>query len=147
MSESICDELVVRPFEPADEEQVVDLWQRCGLVVPWNDPHQDIAIKLTVQPDLFLVGAWKGVVVATVMAGFEGHRGWLNYLAVSPDLRRRGVGRHMVEAAQAKLEALGCPKINLQVRKTNRGVIAFYERLGFSQDEVLSMGKRLRERG
>ncbi len=135
--------LIVRPFRWADQEAVVALWHECALVVPWNDPAQDIALKLQVQPELFLVGLHGDVVVATIMAGYEGHRGWLNYLAVSPERQHHGMGRHMVEAAQERLAAMGCPKINLQVRASNAGVIAFYERLGFVQDDVVSLGKRL----
>jgi ribosomal protein S18 acetylase RimI-like enzyme len=136
-------ELVIRPFEIADEAAVIDLWHRCGLVVPWNDPHRDLALKLQVNPELFLVGTLDGCVVATVMAGYDGHRGWINYLGVDPDVRRRGLGRRIMAVAEAKLRERGCPKINLQVRTSNTGVIAFYERLGFKLDEVVSLGKRL----
>jgi ribosomal protein S18 acetylase RimI-like enzyme len=111
--------------------------------VPWNDPRRDIALKLAVQPHLFLVGALGTSVIATIMAGYEGHRGWLNYLAVSPEYQRHGIGRRMVEAATALLKAAGCPKINLQIRRSNTDVIAFYTRLGFTIDDVVSMGKRL----
>jgi ribosomal protein S18 acetylase RimI-like enzyme len=133
----------IRPFEPKDEEAVVSLWNRCGLVRPQNDPHQDIQRKLTVRPDLFLVGVIDGQVVATVMAGFEGHRGWLNYLAVGPPFQRRGLARELVTAAEERLRKAGCPKINLQVRASNLGAIEFYRRIGYTMDEVVSMGKRL----
>ena len=96
------------------------------------------------QPDLFFVGVRGGKVCATVMAGFEGHRGWINYLTVSPDLRRRGIGRRMMEEAETRLKDLGCPKINLQIRSSNTGVMAFYKRIGFSVDDVISMGKKLK---
>jgi ribosomal protein S18 acetylase RimI-like enzyme len=133
----------IRPFHADDEPQVVALWQRCGLVVPWNDPHADITRKLAVQPELFLVGLLHADVIATIMAGYDGHRGWLNYVAVAPEHQGQGLGRRMVAEATARLEALGCPKINLQVRASNVAVIAFYERLGFQIDDVVSMGKRL----
>ena len=133
----------IRPYQAGDEEPVVALWRRCGLIVPWNDPRRDIASKLRVQPELFLVGLMGEAVAATVMAGYEGHRGWLNYLAVSPDVQRRGLGRRMVAEAEARLAALGCPKINLQIRASNQAVIAFYHSLGFAVDDVISMGKRL----
>lgn len=90
-----------------------------------------------------LVGLASSQVVASIMAGYEGHRGWLNYLAVSPDFQRQGIGRRMVEAATAKLEVMGCPKINLQIRTSNTEVIDFYQRIGFVMDDVVSMGKRL----
>jgi ribosomal protein S18 acetylase RimI-like enzyme len=133
----------IRPFLADDEAQVVDLWQRCGLVVPWNDPHQDIARKMDVQPELFLVGVRDGEVIATVMVGYDGHRGWLNYVAVAPEQQGQGLGRAIVGAAIAALRERGCAKINLQVRTSNAAVIAFYRQLGFSIDDVIGMGKRL----
>ena len=136
-------EVVIRPYETVDEEDVIELWRRCHLIVPKNDPHKDIMLKRQTQPQLFLIGAIGDKIVATVMAGYEGHRGWINYLAVSPDFRRRGIGRRMMAEAEARLSALGCPKINVQIRASNKSVIEFYENLGFSTDEVVSMGKRL----
>lgn len=135
--------LVVRAFEPADTEGVVALWDRCGLTRPWNDPRKDIARKLAVQADLFLIATCGGDVIATVMAGYDGHRGWINYLAVDPARRRAGLGRRLMNEAEARLRDLGCPKINLQVRGDNRDAIAFYERLGFAADDTVSLGKRL----
>ena len=123
--------------------RVIDVWRRCGLVVPWNDPHVDIQRKLERRDDLFLVAVDDGEVVGTVMAGYEGHRGWLNYLAVHPARRGEGLGRALVEQAERRLRALGCPKINLQIRTSNREVAEFYRALGFSVDDVISMGKRL----
>jgi ribosomal protein S18 acetylase RimI-like enzyme len=133
----------IRPYQPADEEQVIALWHECNLVVPWNDPHEDIQRKQQVQPELFLVGEVEGRVVASVMAGYEGRRGWLNLLAVAPDLQGQGLGRQIVEAAETLLRERGCPKVNLQVRATNQEVIAFYERLGYQVEPLVSMGKRL----
>lgn len=135
--------MVIRPFNPADEEDVVRLWQRCGLIRPWNDPRKDIRRKLEVRPDLFLLGMVDSRIVATVMVGYEGHRGWINYLAVDPDHQRLGYGRALMAEAERLLRAEGCPKINLQIRATNQGVIEFYRRLGYAVDEVVSMGKRL----
>lgn len=133
----------IRPYEPHDERAVVALWELCGLLRPWNDPHKDIQRKLRVDPELFLVGTLGDRVIATVMAGYEGHRGWLNYLAVHPDHQRRGYGRQLVSHAERLLLERGCPKVNLQVRTTNTDVIEFYRRLGYSVDDVVSMGKRL----
>ena len=133
----------IRPFQPADQESVVDLWSRCGLLRPWNDPRKDIARKLRVQPELFLVLEVDGAVAGTVMAGYEGHRGWLNYLAVDPAARGRGLGRALMAEAERLLRERGCPKINLQVRRENREAIAFYERIGFAEDASVSLGKRL----
>jgi ribosomal protein S18 acetylase RimI-like enzyme len=136
-------EMRIRPFRAEDEEAVVSLWERCGLIRPLNDPRADIRRKLEVRPDLFLVGELRGRIVASVMAGYEGHRGWLNYLAVDPERQRRGLGRAIVSEAEQRLRASGCPKINLQVRSSNQGVIEFYRRVGYSVDDVVSLGKRL----
>jgi len=133
----------IRPFQPIDETLVVQLWKDCNLVVPWNDPLRDIRRKLRVQPELFLVGLVSGELAATVMAGYEGHRGWLNYLAVGPRFRRQGIGRKMAAEAEARLRQIGCPKINIQIRTGNTEVIEFYRRIGFKPDDVISMGKRL----
>ncbi len=135
--------MIVRPFEPADEPAVIALWERCDLTRPWNDPRKDIRRKLGVRPDLFLVGVVEGVVVASVMAGYEGHRGWINYLAVLPEQQGKGLGRVMMAEAERRLRDAGCPKINLQVRTANTSVIEFYRHLGYVVDDVVSMGKRL----
>ena len=136
--------LFIRPFQTPDESAVIALWNECGLVRPQNDPRKDIQRKLQVHPELFLVGLHEDKIVASVMAGYEGHRGWINCLAVSPSRRRTGFGRVMMDAAEARLRALGCPKINLQVRTSNRDVLAFYQAIGFVPDEVVSLGKRLK---
>jgi ribosomal protein S18 acetylase RimI-like enzyme len=133
----------IRAYQPSDEAAVIDLWQRCRLTRPWNDPRRDIARKLAVQPEMFLVALMDESVVGTVMDGYEGHRGWINYLAVCPDHQRRGIGRMLMEEAEMLLKRAGCPKINLQVRSTNSEVIAFYHAIGYSVDDVISMGRRL----
>jgi ribosomal protein S18 acetylase RimI-like enzyme len=133
----------MRSFRPEDTDAVIDLWHAAGLVRPWNDPRKDIERKLTVQPDLFLVGETDGAVVAVAMVGYDGHRGWVNYLAVSPDARGLAHGRRMMEEAERLLVALGCPKLNLQIRSDNAEVRAFYEHLGYTQDAAVSYGKRL----
>ncbi len=139
--------LQIRPFREDDQAAVVALWQACGLTRPWNDPTRDIERKLTFQPELFLVGEADGAVVASAMAGYEGHRGWVNYLAVAPAQRGRGRGRRLMQEVESRLRALGCPKVNLQVRSSDGAVIAFYRQLGYVQDEALSLGKRLIEDG
>lgn len=139
--------LQIRPFRLGDEEAVIDIWNLCNFVRPWNDPVKDIQRKLKVNSELFLVGVEIGPgdekIVATVMAGYEGHRGWINYLAVHPNYQGRGYGRKMMERAESLLLELGCPKINLQVRVGNESVIEFYRNLGYQVDEVVSLGKRL----
>ena len=135
--------MLIRPYEETDEAQVVALWQECELTRAWNDPRKDIARKMRVQRELFLVGVVADRVVSTVMAGYEGHRGWVNYLAVGH--AHRGLGHAtalMVRVEHLLLEA-GCPKINLQVRASNAQAVELYRRMGYSQDEVVSYGKRL----
>ncbi len=133
----------IRPFALADEPATIALWQRCGLVVPWNVPTLDIQRKLDFQPELFFVAERGSELIGTVMAGYEGHRGWINSMAVEPGLQGAGLGRRLMEHAEQRLRALGCAKINLQVRATNERVIGFYRSLGFRIDETVSMGKRL----
>ena len=133
----------IRAFQANDEAAVVALWRACDLTRPWNDPHKDIARKLRAQPELFLVGQWQGQIIASAMFGYEGHRGWLNYLAVLPEHQRKGHAKALMAHGEALLLALGCPKINLQVRASNAQVLAFYQTLGYRDDEVVSMGKRL----
>ena len=135
--------LHIRPFQSVDEDAVIALWHACGLVVPQNNPKRDIARKLRVNAEWFLVGELDGAVIGTCLAGYEGHRGWINYLAVHPDQQRRGLARELMQHAETLLRAAGCPKINLQVRRTNAAVIAFYEAIGFAVDDVVSLGKRL----
>lgn len=133
----------IRPYQPQDEDDVIRLWERCGLTRPWNDPRRDIARKLAAQPELFLVGQLGDEVMATAMAGFDGHRGWVYYLAVAPEHRKKAYGRQLMEEVERLLTARGCPKINLQVRTGNAEIIAFYRSLGYVQDEVVSLGRRL----
>jgi ribosomal protein S18 acetylase RimI-like enzyme len=134
---------VIRSFVVEDTEAVVALWEACELTRPWNDPRKDIARKLTVQREWFLVAEEDGRIVGSVMAGYDGHRGWVNYLAVDPDLQRSGLGRELMTEAERLLGDAGCPKINLQVRGTNEAALGFYERIGYTRDDVVSLGRRL----
>ena len=133
----------IRTFQETDTEAIIALWIACDLVKPWNDPHKDIQRKLAVGRDLFLVGELDGEIVACAMGGYEGHRGWVNYLAVHPAQQKKGYGRALMTALEEKLLSAGCPKINLQIRETNLDVIRFYEAIGYKQDKVVSFGKRL----
>ena len=133
----------IRPYQPHDESAVIALWQDCGLTRPWNDPRKDIARKLTTKPELFLVGTVDAVPIATAMVGFDGHRGWVYYLAVAQAHRRQSHGKALMQEAERLLAARGCPKLNLLVRSSNTGVIDFYRALGYAQDEVVSLGRRL----
>lgn len=136
-------QMLVRPYRTDDEESLVSLWQVCELTVPWNNPHKDIARKLQVQPELFLVGILDSRLIATVMGGYDGHRGWINYLAVHPDFQGNGYGQGIMNSVETALREMGCPKINLQIRTGNDKIIFFYQKLGFTNDQVVSMGKRM----
>jgi ribosomal protein S18 acetylase RimI-like enzyme len=135
--------MLIRPFRIPDEPTVAALWEQCELTRPWNDPHKDIARKLAVQPELFLVGVIDEAVMASVMAGYEGHRGWVNYLAVAPAFRGQGHARTLMQHVEALLLERGCPKVGLLVRTSNREALEFYRHLGYAQDESISLGKRL----
>ncbi len=133
----------IRPYREADRNVVINLWEETGLAVPQNNPGSDIDRKMKVDPELFLVGERDGELVATIMAGYEGHRGWINYLAVKPGHQRKGYGRLLMAAAEDLLRQRGCPKINLQARETNTGIIEFYSAIGYGDDKVIGLGKRL----
>jgi ribosomal protein S18 acetylase RimI-like enzyme len=142
--EAAPDRLEIRPFQPTDLDDVIGLWQSCNLVRPWNSPSKDIARKLAVKPEWFLVATLGGEIVGSIMVGYEGHRGWINYLAVVPQFRRGRIGTRLMERAEAILRAVGCPKINLMVRLESKQELSrFYEDLGFRQDAVVCYGKRL----
>ncbi|MFJ6171466.1 GNAT family acetyltransferase [Curtobacterium sp. NPDC092190] len=145
---------VFRPFRPDDTEAVVALWEACGLLRPWNDSRRDIARKVAEQPELFLVAEQPDQpehpehdderrVVGVGMAGYDGHRGWVNYLAVRPDLQGSGLGRAFMAEFERLLTERGCPKVNVQVREGNEQVLGFYASLGYAPDRAVSLGKRL----
>ncbi|QYM76586.1 GNAT family acetyltransferase [Leucobacter luti] len=133
----------IREFVVSDTEQVIALWHARGLTRPWNDPAADILRKLSVQPELFLVAADQNAVVGSVMAGYDGHRGWLYYLASAADRSGQGIGLALVAEAETRLSAMGCPKVQLMVRSENDGVLSYYDALGYEDAEVLVRGKRL----
>lgn len=133
----------IRPYLPADRNALVSLWSLCELLRPWNDPDRDIEAKLARDPDNLLVLEEDSGLIGSVMVGYEGHRGWINYLAIHPAHQRRGLGRMLMGEAEERLRSLGCPKVNLQVRASNVAAVDFYRRLGYEVDEVQSMGRRL----
>ncbi len=141
---SICD------YQPDDETGLVALWKQAGIYRAWNDPHLDIARKTQQMAQtgygLFLVvRARPSQIIGSVMAGYDGHRGSVNYLAVHPDWQMRGIGRALMGQVENWCEAEGCPKINLLVRTDNEQVKAFYDRLGYRVDEVVGLSKWLIE--
>ena len=137
------DAIEIRSFRQEDEAPLIKLWEKCKLVMPWNDPSKDISRKVQLDPEGLLLGWYDNSLIASVMAGYEGHRGWINYLAVDPKYRRKGLGKTMMKAAETYLEQFECPKINLQIRAKNHQVIEFYKSIGFLQEDVINMGKRL----
>lgn len=139
--------ITIQPYEPGDEKEIISLWKKCKLVVPWNDPAKDIQRKQLENPDLFFVARMNGLIVGSCMAGYDGHRGWIYYLATTPEHQKKGLGKKLVLHAEKALRAKGCPKINLMVRKTNEQVIQFYKTLGFKDDPVMVLSKRLETDG
>lgn len=137
--------LLIRPFKEGDEEALVSLWNMCKLTVPWNNPYKDIARKLKVQSELFLMGYLEDKLIASVMAGYDGHRGWINYFAVHPDFQARGYGKQLMDNVENGLRELGCPKINLQIREGNDKVFSYYQKLGFVEENRINMSKRLED--
>ncbi len=137
--------LLIRPFKEGDEESLVSLWNMCKLTVPWNNPYKDIARKLKVQSELFLMGYLENKLIASIMAGYDGHRGWINYFAVHPEFQSRGYGKQLMDYVENRLRELGCPKINLQIREGNDKVFSYYQKLGFVEEKRANMGKRLED--
>jgi ribosomal protein S18 acetylase RimI-like enzyme len=136
--------MMIRCYAESDEAPVADLWREVFPGSPsWNHPETDIQRKLSVQRELFLVATVDSEIVGTAMAGYDGHRGWVYYVAVSPRHRRQGVGTALMKGVEQKLASVGCPKLNLQVRASNEEVVAFYEKLGYEVEDRVSMGKRL----
>ncbi|MBN9175065.1 MAG: GNAT family acetyltransferase [Microbacterium sp.] len=135
---------VIRSAVADDIDHIVGLWHEAGITRPWNDPRKDIERHAAVAPDLLLVADdGGGRIVGTVMAAYDGHRGWLYYLASASDRRGEGIGRALVDEAEARLVALGCPKVQLMVRPGNEGVFGFYDALGYERFDVGMTGKRL----
>ena len=133
----------IRPFREDDQEDVIKLWEKLfPNAPPHNNPARDIKTKREVQPELFLVALHDNQLVGTAMAGFDGHRGWVDYLGVDPDYQRQRIGTALMKRVEANLIGLGCPKLNLQIRADNMEVQSFYENLGYDPEDRLSMGKK-----
>jgi ribosomal protein S18 acetylase RimI-like enzyme len=135
--------LKIRPYHEDDQDAVIKLWKKVFPdAPPHNNPARDIKTKREVQPELFLVALLEDDLIGTVMAGFDGHRGWVYYLGVDPDYQRQGIGTALMKNVESKLLGMGCPKLNLQIRIDNAEVQTFYESLGYSTEDRLSMGKK-----
>ena len=135
--------LAITPIEDADVGDVIVLWQRCGTARPWNDPAADIALARREGNSTVLLGRHDGAVVASVLVGHDGHRGWVYYVASDPDHRFKGFGRAMMTAAEDWLRARGIEKMQLMVRPDNSKVQAFYESLGYFEQKRIIYAKWL----
>jgi ribosomal protein S18 acetylase RimI-like enzyme len=137
--------VTIAPFvNTIHRREVVALWTEIFRYdAAHNRPELVIDKKLAVHDDLFFVALVDNAVVGTIMAGYDGHRGWLYSLAVSPSCRRRGIGSELIAHAERALIGMGCVKINLQILKTNKSVMEFYTKLGYAEEKRISMGKRI----
>jgi ribosomal protein S18 acetylase RimI-like enzyme len=134
----------MREANPADASEVIALWEACGLTRPWNDPAADFARAVAGPTSAVLLLHEGDALAASVMVGFDGHRGWVYYLAVAPERRRAGLGRVMMDAAEAWLRERGAPKIQLMVRADNEAALRFYEALGLERQQVVTLGRFLK---
>ena len=135
--------LAIAEIADADITDVIALWQRCGLTRPWNDPAADIALARRSAHSTILIGRDDGAIIATAMVGHDGHRGWVYYVAVDPDLRAQGHGRTIMNAAEDWLRQAGIAKLQLLVRRTNAKAGAFYQSLGYAEAETIVFAKWL----
>ena len=135
----------IRTFQTSDTDKVIFIWEQCGLIRSWNNPKLDIQRKMSFQKEFFFVGELSNKIIATAMFGYDGHRGWLNYLAVIPQFQKKGFGRLLLEFGETLLFEKGCPKLNLQIRTDNAEAIKFYKAVGYSEDAAVSFGKRFIE--
>ena len=142
-SAGLCHEGAMIEANAADTSEVVALWNACGLTRPWNDPAADFARAIDGPASAVLLLREDDALAASVMVGFDGHRGWVYYLAVAPERRRAGLGRTMMDAAEAWLRARGAPKIQLMVRDDNEAALGFYESLGLERQKVITLGRFL----
>ena len=133
----------IRHYNDSDQEKVVKLWELCELTRQWNNPIKDIQRKLTVQSELFLVLEKDGEILGSIMGGFDGHRGNVNYLGIHPDHKNKGLGKLLMNRIEVELIKMGCPKINLMVRDANIDVQQFYKVIGYKEQKVVVFGKRL----
>jgi len=133
----------IRLFQESDKPYVIEMWKACDLTRPWNDPSKDIDRKMQFQPNLFFVGTLGSSIISSAMAGYDGHRGSVFYLAIHPEYQGLGYGKQLMVHIEYELVKLGCPKLNIVVRSTNSLALGFYNNLSYAKDEVVSLGKRL----
>ena len=134
----------IRKFRQSDRDSVITLLKQVfNIKYVHNDPELSIDMKVKHSKDLLFVAEEDNLIIGTVMAGFDGHRGWIYSLAVNPDFRRKGIGSQLMKKAINELKSLGCLKVNLQIEKDNFDVVSFYEKIGFSTEDRISMGMKL----
>ncbi len=141
--QKIMNSAIFRKFEKKDTDAIIDLWSVCNLIVPWNNPKKDINRKLSIKDDLFIIGEVNTKIIASAMAGYDGHRGYIYYLAVLPEYQKKGIGTSLLSLVEKKLYKFGCPKINLFVRNTNIKVKTFYKMNKYEMQDSEIYGKRL----
>jgi ribosomal protein S18 acetylase RimI-like enzyme len=134
---------MIAPLGMADITALVALWENCELTRPWNDPERDARLAIEGATSTILGLRDGDALIGSVMAGFDGHRGWVYYLAVAPDRRRAGLGRALMEAAEAWLRERSAPKLQLMVRSGNAEALGFYEALGLERQDVVTLGRFL----
>ena len=137
------DALTIQAIEDGDVAEVIALWQRCGLTRPWNDPAADIALARNGQNSTVLVGRDGNTIVATAMVGHDGHRGWVYYVATDPEHRGKGHGRAIMNATEDWLRQAGIEKLQLMVRPDNTKVQAFYQSIGYGEQQRIIYAKWL----
>jgi ribosomal protein S18 acetylase RimI-like enzyme len=135
--------MTIRHYRDHDKADVLALWELTGLLVSGSNYERDIRTKMSFQSEFFFVGTSEENIVGSIMVGYDGRRGWLNCLAVHPKFQRHGLGKQLVDFGISELEKLGCQKVNVQVRTSNLDVLAFYQKLGFSDDHVIGLGKKI----
>jgi ribosomal protein S18 acetylase RimI-like enzyme len=130
-------------FKDKYRSQVIDLWEQCNLIKYWNDPNKDINRKLKVNDSLFLIVEFNKIIIGSAMAGYDGHRGSVYYLSISPKYQNKGVGKILMKEIEKRLIAVGCPKINIFIRNSNIKVKEFYQSIDYEEQNSLIYGKRL----
>lgn len=126
-----------------DIQQIIQIWEECKLTRPWNNPSDDIKNALETPTSTILLLCNENQIIGTVMVGYDGHRGWIYYLAVRMEYQKKGYGKRLVKEAEHWLKSKNVPKVNLMIRNTNEAVKGFYESIGYKDDEVITMAKWL----
>lgn len=136
----------IRTAKIDDTAEIIKLWEKTSLTRPWNNSEEDIKRALATPTSTLLVMEDKSQVIGSVMTGYDGHRGWIYYLAVKPECQKQGYGKQLVQAAEDWLKSQGAPKVLLMVRKSNEAVLKFYTNMGYEDNDVIVVGKWLEEK-